>query len=159
MIFFILKFTDTAQESVESVAARVNKTVYGNTIKSFNAETDSLKRVIQSFQAEIFLNKLTSDSLIEQNTMKDRLVTEYQTLLKDKEKEVLALTKRRVSSKAIAKTYESMKPAEMRPILVKVDNETIEILYESMSGRNRKSLLQALPPSRAASLTRKMAGS
>jgi len=151
--------TSPAEESAKLAAARINKTVFNGMIQMHISENDSLKKVIQSCRAEIFLNKVIQDSLLDQNTRKDRLLDEYELQLSDKDNKIVSLTRRKTSSKELAKTYESMKPEEMRAILAKVDNKTIVTLYESMSSRNRKNLLQALSVDRAATLTTKMAGS
>ena len=59
--------------------------------------------------------------------------------------------------KELAKTFESMKAKEMKPILQYVDDSTARLIYENMSGRSRKKLLLALEEKRAAQITNEMA--
>ena len=71
----------------------------------------------------------------------------------------LEMAKRQVISiKDLAKTYESMKPEEMKPILSNLDDGTVIAIYNSMSGRNKKIIFKALNPKRAAEITELLAG-
>jgi len=98
------------------------------------------------------------DSLNNQLMLQENLINDY----KNKNEELLnslELAKRQVISiKDLAKTYESMKPEEMKPILSNLDNGTVIAIYNSMSGRNKKTIFKALNPKRAAEITELLAG-
>ena len=98
------------------------------------------------------------DSLNNQLMIQENLINEY----KNKNEELLnrlELAKRQVVSiKDLAKTYESMKPEEMKPILSNLDDGTVIAIYNSMSSRNKKTIFKALNPKRAAEITELLAG-
>jgi flagellar motility protein MotE (MotC chaperone) len=98
------------------------------------------------------------DSLNNQLMIQKNLINEY----KNKNEELLnrlELAKRQVVSiKDLAKTYESMKPEEMKPILSNLDDGTVIAIYNSMSSRNKKTIFKALNPKRAAEITELLAG-
>jgi len=98
------------------------------------------------------------DSLNNQLMIQENLINKY----KNKNEELLnrlELAKRQVVSiKDLAKTYESMKPEEMKPILSNLDDGTVIAIYNSMSSRNKKTIFKALNPKRAAEITELLAG-
>jgi len=99
------------------------------------------------------------DSLNNQLMLQEEIINEY----KNRNEELLnklEMAKRQVISiKDLAKTYESMKPEEMKPILSNLDDGTVIAIYNSMSGRNKKIIFKALNPKRAAEITELLAGS
>ena len=98
------------------------------------------------------------DSLNNQLMLQEEIINEY----KNRNEELLnklEMAKRQVISiKDLAKTYESMKPEEMKPILSNLDDGTVIAIYNSMSGRNKKIIFKALNPKRAAEITEILAG-
>ena len=98
------------------------------------------------------------DSLNNQLMLQEDLINEY----KNRNEELLnklEIAKRQVISiKDLAKTYESMKPEEMKPILSNLDDGTVIAIYNSMSGRNKKIIFKSLNPKRAAEITELIAG-
>jgi flagellar motility protein MotE (MotC chaperone) len=98
------------------------------------------------------------ESLNNQLMIQENIIKEY----KNKNEELLnrlELAKRQVVSiKDLAKTYESMKPEEMKPILSNLDDGTVIAIYNSMSSRNKKTIFKALNPKRAAEITELLAG-
>ena len=98
------------------------------------------------------------DSLNNQLILQEEILNEY----KNRNEEILnmlEMAKRQVISiKDLAKTYESMKPEEMKPILSNLDDGTVIAIYNSMSGRNKKIIFKALNPKRAAEITEILAG-
>jgi MinD-like ATPase involved in chromosome partitioning or flagellar assembly len=98
------------------------------------------------------------DSLNNQLMLQEEIINEY----KNRNEELLnklEMAKRQVISiKDLAKTYESMKPEEMKPILSNLDDGTVIAIYNSMSGRNKKIIFKALNPKRAAEITELLAG-
>ncbi len=98
------------------------------------------------------------DSLNNQLMLQEEIINEY----KNRNEELLnklEMAKRQVISiKDLAKTYESMKPEEMKPILSNLDDGTVIAIYNSMSSRNKKTIFKALNPKRAAEITELLAG-
>ena len=98
------------------------------------------------------------DSLNNQLILQEEILNEY----KNRNEEILnklEMAKRQVISiKDLAKTYESMKPEEMKPILSNLDDGTVIAIYNSMSSRNKKIIFKALNPKRAAEITELLAG-
>ena len=98
------------------------------------------------------------DSLNNQLMLQEEIINEYENRNEELLNE-LELAKRQVISiKDLAKTYESMKPEEMKPILSNLDDGTVIAIYNSMSGRNKKIIFKALNPKRAAEITELLAG-
>jgi flagellar motility protein MotE (MotC chaperone) len=98
------------------------------------------------------------DSLNNQLMLQEKLINEYKNINKELLNK-LELAKRQVISiKDLAKTYESMKPEEMKPILSNLDDGTVIAIYNSMSSRNKKTIFKALNPKRAAEITELLAG-
>ncbi len=120
--------------------------------------TDTVIIVDEPEIEDIINTKAIVDSLNNQLMLQENLINEYKNqneeLLND-----LELAKRQVISiKDLAKTYESMKPEEMKPILSNLDDGTVIAIYNSMSGRNKKTIFKALSPKRAAQITELLAG-
>lgn len=120
---------------------------------------DSLQIIIDQQIGDLFFMRVTIDSLNEQLGSKEDLVTEFQTQVKSLNDNIQTLKTNNISIKDLAKTYETMKVAEIRPILEKVSDATIIALYKNMGSRTRKNLIQALSSSRAAQITTKLAES
>jgi hypothetical protein len=57
----------------------------------------------------------------------------------------------------IAKIFVNMKPDEMRPILERLDDETVFRIVMAMKERDAAQVFASLTPSRAAAITRRMA--
>jgi len=74
------------------------------------------------------------------------------------EKSVQTLKNKKISIKELAKTYETMKVSEIKPILDNVDDDTVIALYKNMGTRTRKNLIKSLSGGRAAQITEKLAG-
>lgn len=120
--------------------------------------TDTVIIVDEPEIEDIINTKAIIDSLNNQLMVQENLINEYKNqneeLLND-----LELAKRQVISiKDLAKTYESMKPEEMKPILSNLDDGTVIAIYNSMSGRNKKTIFKSLTPKRAAKITELLAG-
>ena len=76
--------------------------------------------------------------------LQEEIINEY----KNRNEELLnklEMAKRQVISiKDLAKTYESMKPEEMKPILSNLDDGTVIAIYNSMSSRNKKTIFNTM---------------
>ncbi|NOZ74605.1 MAG: hypothetical protein GXO90_04415 [FCB group bacterium] len=119
---------------------------------------DSLNNRIQELTNNLFVRSLEIDSLNEQITFKEGLITGYRKTIDKLNEQVLARNKKEINLKELAKTYESMKVADIKPILNKVDDETVMAIYRAMGARTRKSIMMALSAERAATITQKLAG-
>jgi flagellar motility protein MotE (MotC chaperone) len=119
---------------------------------------DSITIMYDKCKEDSMSTQLKIDSLESEILFKDNLITdnidEYKRLLD----EVETLKNKSISIKVLAKTYESMKPEEMKPILSNVDDGTVIAIYQSMSNRSKKSIFKALNPKRAAKITEILAG-
>lgn len=122
------------------------------------SKADSLSKVIDKLSSDLFFTNLALDSLTEQITLKDGLIENYLNQVEALEKDLLTRNDKSSNIKDLAKTYETMKVAEIKPILERVDDETIMALYKNMGTRTRKIILQALSGPRAAQITEKLAG-
>ncbi len=120
---------------------------------------DSLQSIVNQLTGDLFFTRVTVDSLNEQLGQKEELIEGYNSQIEALEKSVQTLKDKKVSLRDLAKTYETMKVSEIRPILEKVDDETIMALYRHMGSRTKKNLIQALSGVRAAQITKKLAGS
>ena len=98
------------------------------------------------------------DSLNNQLMLQEAIINEYQNRNEELLNKLEMAKRQVISIKDLAKTYESMKPEEMKPILSNLDDGTVIAIYNSMSGRNKKTIFKALNPKRAAEITELLAG-
>ncbi len=159
IIFLALSFLEPVDENpVAAEPPDQNASTQATLPPVEESELDSLKTQIKDLKSMLFFANLEKDSLIEQIEFRDGLIEGYKKTIDNLNKDLLGANKRSVSIKELAKTYETMKPGEMRPILEKVDDETVIAIYKNMSSRSRKSIFQALPGDRAAIITKRLAG-
>ncbi len=123
------------------------------------SKSDSLQAVIEVLTGDLFFSRVTVDSLNEELGKQEKLLTTYTSQVESLEDQIEKLKEKNVSIKDLAKTYETMKVADIRPILERVDDKTIIALYKNMGTRTKKNLIQALSDVRAAQITKKLAGS
>jgi len=98
------------------------------------------------------------DSLNNQLMLQEEIINEYKNRNEELSNKLEMAKRQVISIKDLAKTYESMKPEEMKPILSNLDDGTVIAIYNSMSGRNKKIIFKALNPKRAAEITELLAG-
>ena len=98
------------------------------------------------------------DSLNNQLMLQEEIINEYENRNEELLNKLEMAKRQVISIKDLAKTYESMKPEEMKPILSNLDDGTVIAIYNSMSGRNKKIIFKALNPKRAAEITELLAG-
>ena len=98
------------------------------------------------------------DSLKNQLMLQEEIINEYKNRNEELSNKLEMAKRQVISIKDLAKTYESMKPEEMKPILSNLDDGTVIAIYNSMSGRNKKIIFKALNPKRAAEITELLAG-
>ncbi len=122
------------------------------------SEKDSLIKVINDLNSSQFFLGMEKDSLLDVISLRDREIDRFKAAVAQLEEKVAAVEAKKATMKELAKTYESLKPKEMEPILAKIDDNTLIALYKNMSSRNRKNLLLALTSTRAAALTQQLAG-
>ena len=111
-----------------------------------------------SFDIKLIDSRETVDSLYNQLTLKENLLNDYKTKYKDL---LIEAEKEKILSesiKVLAKTYESMKPKELKPILTNVDDGTVIAIYNNMSNRSKKIIFKSLNSKRAGKITEILAG-
>ncbi len=121
------------------------------------SEINQMKSEMDSLHIYIGEICFARDSIAEENDFNASLIREYRKTIEMLNTELSTETKKNLTIKELAKTYESMKIAEMQPIIEKLDDHTVLDLYTNISSRNRKNLLMALPAKRAAVITQKIA--
>lgn len=120
-------------------------------------EINNLNKTIFSLKDSLNLREMRIDSLQEQIQFRDGIIREYTRTVESLNSQTAALNNRMLNVKELAKTFETMKVEDMKPILAQVDDPTVIDLYTNINSRNRKNLLMALSTSRAAMLAQKIA--
>jgi len=119
---------------------------------------DSITVFYDKCKEDSLISQIVIDSLESEILLKNNLITENIEENKRLSDEIKFLKEKSISIKVLAKTYESMKPEEMQPILSNVDDGTVIAIYQSMSNRSKKLIFKALNPKRAANITEILAG-
>ncbi|RMF06365.1 MAG: hypothetical protein D6762_09640 [Candidatus Neomarinimicrobiota bacterium] len=119
---------------------------------------DSLAALVRELRNDLFERSVVIDSLNERITFQQNVIAGYQKKIDELNDQILTLNRHEVSLKELAKTYESMKVSDIKPILNKVDDETVIAIYRAMGTRTRKTIMMALSAERAAQITEKLAG-
>ena len=157
-IFLLLNFLEPMDDNMQIDVASSSNTISKNMLVLKQTEIDSLNNKINKLKSDLFFSNLTGDSLREQIGFNNRLIEQYKQNINKLNKDILAATKTKVSIQELAKTYETMKSDEMRPILKNVNDRTIIAIYKNMNSRKRKDIFKALPSERAAAITQRLAG-
>ncbi|MCD6441259.1 MAG: hypothetical protein J7L86_05690 [Candidatus Marinimicrobia bacterium] len=157
-IFLLLKHLEPIDEETQIEITSNDKLMSKKLLMLKQSEIDSLNSCIEKLQSDLSFLNLTNDSLKAQSEFKNNLIEEYKKSINQLNNKLTAATKTTVSIQELAKTYESMKPEEMRPILQKVSDKTIIAIYKNMNARKRKDILNALSSERAAAITQQLAG-
>ena len=147
----------TEQESKENMEALEKKDISTMSEYITKAERDSIINLIQVKDSIITARSHVKDSLEQVIQSNITSIDNYKQRVKDLESQIKKNTKRSENLKNIAKTYESLRVADLRPIVKKIGDTTLIGIYNKMSSRKRQKLLQALTPDRAAKLTNKLA--
>lgn len=121
------------------------------------AEINSLNKTILSLKDSLNLKEMRIDSLQEQVQFRDGIIREYTRTVENLNSQMASANQRTLNVKELAKTFETMKVEDMKPILAQIDDPTVIDLYTNINSRNRKNLLMALSTSRAAMLAQKIA--
>jgi len=149
--------TKPEQEVIQQLPSDVTEQV-STQVAAQLTNTDSLEAVLGDVRSDLLFTKLRADSLQQRIIFIDGLVVEYEKTIANLNDQVLAKQVQSSRIKDLAKTYETMKPVEIKPILANVTDETVIALYENMSSRTRKVILNSLPGNRAAVITQQLAG-
>lgn len=157
IIFMILTYLNPVDEELAVTISNGDTVLAKELINQKQKEIDQLYGEIDSLKTVIFSLTSVRDSLIEQTDFKDGVIREYQKTVETINGELANLNHSSMNVKDLAKTYESMKVDEMRPILSNLDDQTVIQLYRNISSRNRKNLLMALSSQRAALITEQIA--
>jgi len=115
-------------------------------------QTVASNSAINNYKAKLIAKDQQIDSLKQIAAEKDKLVAEVARL----NAIVNGISDQSARAKEIAKTLSSMKPKAMAPILKKLDDDTIILIYQQTGKPSRKDILLALSDSRAAKITKKL---
>lgn len=153
--------TNSAKPTIDETSDTNTPGVADSTKKAAPKMTraDSLEIKVDELTGDLFFTQVTLDSLNTVLEQKQNLIESYISQVESLEENVQTLEAKKVSIKDLAKTYETMKVADIRPILERLDDGTIIALYQNMGSRTKKNLIQALSDVRAAKITKKLAGS
>jgi len=157
-IFLLLKYLEPMDEEIQLEIAANNNLMSKKLLMLKQSEIDSLNSCIEKLKSDLSFLNLTNDSLKAQSEFKNNFIEEYKKSINQLNNKLTAATKTTLSIQELAKTYESMKTEEMRPILQKVSDKTIIAIYKNMNSRKRKDILNALSSERAAAITQQLAG-
>lgn len=122
------------------------------------AERDSLVNLLSMKDSIITVRNNTNDSLSRLLANNKVTITSHEQTIDELKQQLIDKQDREENIKNLAKTYESLRVAEIGPILEDIGDSTLIDIYNQMSSRKRKNLIQALPPDRAANITNKLAG-
>ena len=156
-IFFILSYLEPMDENMKDSIAAGSNSITKEILKQKRIEIDSLNTKVDKINRDLFFSNLVIDSLKEQVEFKDRLIDQYKKNIEKLNKDLIVANKVNISIQELAKTYETMKIDEMRPILKNVNNKTVIAIYNNMNSRKRKDILNALSSERAALITQRLA--
>jgi len=158
VIFVALTYISSDPEPEDIVEMPEKETVTEEAIVPEVSGLDSLVTVLGEVRSELLFTQLAADSLQQRIIFMDGLVIEYEKTIEGLNDIVLEKQIQRSRIKDLAKTYETMKPTEIQPILANVDDKTVIALYENMSSRTRKVILNSLNGERAGIITQQLAG-
>lgn len=156
--FAVLSFLEPEDENVQMAFVLENKSVASQLLNNKQVEIDSLLETVGKLKNELFFSNLSIDSLGEALEFDKKIISIYEDTIGRLNNDLLVRNKGKIRIKELAKTYETMKTEEMRPILENVDDDTVIAIYENMSSRSRKTIMKALSGERAAKITIRLAG-
>ncbi len=157
IVFFALVFLKPMDEATRTKVLANNDRIVSQLLKQKEEELSFLNTRVTEMNEQILSVGHVRDSLREQLEFKDKLLLEFQKTVDNLNGELVAMKKQTGSILELAKTYETMKIEEIRPILTSVDDNTVIELYKNINARMRKNILVALPNNRAARITQKLA--
>jgi len=111
-----------------------------------------LLKTIAGLKDSLLIKDRQIDSL-KQFTAK---TSEFEQQIKKLTAELKGSKDKKARAKDMAKTLSSMKAKAMAPILNKLDDQTVMLIYEQTSKTSRKDILSALKEDRAARITNKL---
>ena len=154
----IPKELSALQQALDSLntVSKIDSSQYNRVIGLYDIQKDSLERTLDRYVENELKMKFAYDSL-------DQLVSSLKATIKQKDSELEKLTAsltttedKETKAKEVAKTFGSMDPKQMAPILSNLDNADIISIYKQMNSRTKKNILLALPRERAAKITQKI---
>ncbi len=157
VIFLVLYNQNPDDPTMENEAILSDKFIADTYLEQKDQQIDSLKTLIDSLRSTIFFDKLEYDSVNQVLAYQQGLISEYKSSLEKASSQLNQKAQTSAKLQELAKTYESMKIADMQPILAELDDKTVLDLYKYTGARNRKNLLKALSSKRAAAITEVMA--
>lgn len=157
VIFIVLYQANPENMDLEKEAILSDDFLADTYLEEKDLMIDSLSTVIDELNSVIFFKNLNIDSVAQIVGFQEGLITEYRSSLKKANDKINSKKVANLKLQEIAKTYESMKVAEIRPIIAELNDQTVLDLYKFTGARNRKNILKALSSKRAAAITELMA--
>ncbi len=157
--FFVLSYLekDASEEVIEEgIPIQETNSVAALLLISKNNLIDSLMNAINNKDSVLYNNVFNIDSLKNITKVQAAQINADSITISKLNKSVNELSANSINIKSLAKTYEQMKPKDMKPIFAKLDTKTIIALYNNMSSRKQPNLLKALSNEKAAEITKKM---
>ncbi len=125
-------------------------------IRELQAEIDSLQSELKAYKQKLSLKESEEDSLVTVLAQKDKMLASKDEELKKITAQLDRFVNSEANAKSLAKTFSSMKPAQIAPILRKLDDEIILSIYQNTNSRYRKNIILALSDDRAAGLSKRL---
>jgi len=117
---------------------------------------DSMLQIINQKDSIVLVQNQKIDSLYLLLQTRADTIRDYRRSIQQLKQSMENYTTKGENIKNLAKSYEAMRIDEMKPILEKIDNQTIIKIYQQMSSRKQMKILQALSAERAAQITRQL---
>lgn len=155
VIFTMLVYLEPIEKKVDHTTAK-DQDITSPIIKQKETEIERLNFELDSLKNIYSQTMIRYDSLQNQLEFNDKLIREYRKTIDALNTEQSQKNQSIAKIIDLAKTFESMKVAEMEPILRNLDDQTIILLYENINPRSRKNLLMGVSASRAANITQKI---
>jgi len=137
-------------------AIKKDTTFTARVIRDLQADIDSLQNAVNLYRQKLRQKDTERDSLI-------KVLAQKETIIESKDEkieQIMAQLDRFVNSeanaKSLAKTFSSMKPSQIAPILKKLDDDIILSIYQNTNSRYRKNIILALSDTRAAGLSKRL---
>lgn len=119
-------------------------------------EVDSLFTLISRYEDQNKKNTATIDSLNRLLEKERQEAAGFTGEIKKLKKQITEKQSKEDNARELAKTFSEMKTKQLAPILNKLDDETILLIYGQMRKNARKDLLLALNEKRAAGIAEKL---
>jgi hypothetical protein len=131
---------------LDSTLRNIKKVMLGSDSSSMAMFTDSLKKMITKLKQE----KVNNVNKIEELNKLQNKITQLQTELKNE------ANKTKIDAKELSKVYDAMKPTNAAEIMAVMDDNLVVEILKNLKKRQAAKILAALPPKRAAIISKTM---